>query len=93
MNEYVVVIRLHGHVTKFGEYFGLCEDIINCCIALSSMLTHYNSNETADAQQRHLEDQILQQYRITGLEWTTGLPGELKVQHYTSILRLTDAIT
>ena len=30
---------------------------------------------------------------ITGLDWTTGLPIEFKVQYYSSILVLTGAIT
>ena len=30
---------------------------------------------------------------MTGLDWTAGLPLELKVQHYSNILELTDAIT
>ena len=30
-------------------------------------------------------------YAITGLEWTTGLPPNLKFQHYSSILGITRA--
>ena len=36
---------------------------------------------------------LLRLYTITGLDWTTGLPPELKAQQYSSIVELTGAIT